>query len=638
MNFKNILLGKPLKNSDISSEKLSKAWGLSVMASDAVSSVAYAGEEILLVLTPAIGLAAFHLAPMVTLPILILLIVLIISYSQVIDHYPQGGGAYSVTKENLGKYPSLVVAASLIMDYIMTVAVSVSSATAAITSAFPALIEYKVPVALIFISVITLGNLRGIRESARLFGIPTYIFIFSMAILIVAGITRFALHNIQPLTYAVNDPNVIKQNFNASAAGLSVALLLHAFSSGCTALTGVEAVSNAVPSFKKPAQHNAKMVLYMLGGVSIFLFGGSILLESALHVMPMQNVTVISQVASAVFNGTWFSFMYYIVQLFTALILILAANTAYSGLPVLLYILAHDNYVPRQFAHRGTKLSFSNGILFIFVVASLLIIGFGADTHRMIPLYTIGVFISFTLCQFGMVRYWIRTKAKGWKYKIWINGLGTFMTLVDTFVIIYNKFLEGAWMIIVSMPILMAFMIYVNRHYTFVGKQLELKEFGPYHSDTSVGDSQCIVLMQSINKSLLKSLNYAKTVSENTIVLHICRHPEHAAELKKQWEDLKIPIPLEVVLTPYRDIMKPFDDYIWAREAKLKHGEFISVIIVKFVTDHWYDNILHSQNTYFFERMLSKHKNVTSTIMPFHYNQNQDQLRSSTESVPSEKV
>ena len=636
MKIKDVLLGKPLKNSDIASEKLSKAWGLPVMASDAVSSVAYAGEEILLVLTPAIGLGAFGVAPLVTIPILVLLLVLIISYSQVIDHYPLGGGAYSVTKENLGKYPSLVVATSLIMDYIMTVAVSVSSATAAITSAFPSLIEYKVLIALIFISIITLGNLRGIRESAKLFGIPTYIFIFSMGIMIIAGFSRLAMHSLPALTYAPADPNLVKQNLAASAGGLSLALLLHAFSSGCTALTGVEAVSNAVPSFKTPSQHNAKMVLYMLGGVNVFLFGGSIVLESALHVMPLQNVTVISQVANAVFGNTWFSFMYYIIQLFTALILILAANTAYSGLPVLLYILAHDNFVPRQFAHRGTKLSFSNGIMFIFIVASLLIVGFGADTHRMIPLYTIGVFISFTLCQYGMVRFWLRTKEKGWKYKIWINGLGAFMTLVDTFVIIYNKFMEGAWMIIVSIPILMAFMIYVNRHYNYVGKQLELKSFRPYHGDAAVGSSQCIVLMQSINKSLLKSLNYAKSISNNTTVLHICRHPEHAAELRKQWDDLQIPVPLEVVLTPYRDIMKPFDDYIWAREAKLKHGEFVSVIIVKFVTDHWYDNILHSQTTYFFEKMLSKHKNVTSTIMPFHYNP--EDAKPAPDTVPADKA
>ena len=620
MKIKDIILGKPLKNSDLASEKLSKAWGLPVMASDAVSSVAYAGVEILLVLTPVIGAASFRVAPMVTLPILLLLLVLIVSYSQVIDRYPQGGGAYNVTKENLGKYPSLVVAASLVTDYIMTVAVSLSSASAAITSAFPSLLPHRVGIAILFLAIITIGNLRGIRESARIFGIPTYIFIGSMGIMIIVGLVRLVTHSVQPLQYTPGDPNLVTQNLSASAGALSLALVLHAFSSGCTALTGVEAVSDAVPSFKAPSQHNAKMVLLLLGAVNVFIFGGTVILEAGLHVMPLKNVTVVSQVANVVFGDTAFSAMYYIIQLFTALILILAANTAYSGLPVLLYILAHDNFVPRQFAHRGTKLSFSNGIMFIFVVAGILIIGFGADTHKMIPLYTIGVFISFTLCQYGMVQCWLRTKAAGWKYKIWINGIGALMTLISTGVVIYNKFLEGAWVVIASIPILMLFMVYVNRHYTYVGRQLKLESLSALHPSSAAGSGQCIVLMESINKSLLKSINYANTITKNTTLLHICRHPEHAAQLRKQWSDLRLTVPLEIVQTPYRDIMKPFDDYIWAQEKKLKHGEFITVIIVKFVTDHWYDSLLHSQTTYFFERMLSKHKNVVSVIMPFHYN------------------
>lgn len=620
MRIKDIILGKPLKNSELASEKLSKAWGLPVMASDSVSSVAYAGEEILLVLTPVLGMASFRVAPLVTLPILLLLLVLVVSYSQVIDRYPQGGGAYSATKENLGEYPSLVVAASLITDYIMTVAVSLSSAAAAIVSAFPSLLPHKTAIAVLFILIITVGNLRGLRESARIFGIPTYIFIISMGIMIVTGLIRLTSGTIQPITYTPGNPDLVTQNLSASAEGLTLALLLHAYSSGCTALTGVEAVSNAVPSFKEPSQHNAKMVLFMLGAVNIFIFGGTMLLEAHLHVMPLENSTVVSQVAQVVFGGTGFSFMYYVVQLFTALILILAANTAYSGLPVLLYILAHDNYVPRQFAHRGTKLSFSNGIMFICIVAGLLIIGFGADTHKMIPLYTIGVFISFTLCQFGMVQCWRRTKDPGWKYKLFINGFGALMTLISTCVVIYNKFMEGAWVIIASIPILMLLMIYVHRHYTYVGQQLKMDNLSARHDNAPIGSGQCIVLMESINKSLLKSINYAKTISKNTTVLHICSQPEHAAQIRKEWDDLHFSVPLEIVQTPYRDIMQPFDEYIWAREEKLNHGEFITVIIVKFVTDHWYDNLLHSQTTYFFERMLSKHKNVAPVIMPFHYN------------------
>jgi hypothetical protein len=331
-------------------------------------------------------------------------------------------------------------------------------------------------------------------------------------------------------------------------------------------------------------------------------------------------VTVISQIASHVFGSGGFVFMYYIIQIFTALILILAANTAYNGLPLLLYILAHDNYVPRQFAHRGTKLSFSNGIMFIFVAAGLLIWRFRADTHSLIPLYTIGVFVSFTLSQYGMFRRWIRTKDKGWHYKMWINGFGALMTLVGTCVVIYNKFLGGAWMVIIAIPIIMMIMVYINKHYGFVGKQLELKKFFPYYDHTKVRTSQCIVLVQTINKSILKSLNYANSISDNITALHVCRHPQHAEELRKQWESLHIPVKLEIVLTPYQDIIKPFDEYICEREARLDHGENLSVIIVKFVSDHWYDSILHNQTTYFMERILSKHKNVSSIIMPFHYN------------------
>lgn len=616
INIKNLLLGKPLKNSEIKAQKLTRFWGLPIMASDAVSSVAYAGEEILIVLLPVIGFSSFKVAPLVTLPILLLLLILIVSYSQIIDHYPNGGGAYNVSKENLGKYPSLLAAASLVVDYIMTVAVSISSATAAITSAFPPLLEYSVPIALFFVALITLGNLRGLRESSKMFGLPTYIFIVSMGIMIITGLIRLATGSLHPLTYPAN----VTQSLTGSLSALSLVLVLHAFASGCTALTGVEAVSNAIPNFKEPSQRNAKAILMMLGGVIVFIFGGTTLLEVKLHVLHLTDVTVVSQIATAVFGHTWFAFMFYIIQIFTALILILAANTAYNGLPLLLYILARDGYVPRQFAHRGTKLSFSNGIMFIFIIASLLILQFHADTHRLIPLYSIGVFISFTLSQFGMVRRWIRTREKGWQYKMWINAFGALMTLVGTFVNMLLKFRDGAYYVIIAIPIIMAIMVYINRHYAFVGKQLELKRFYPYYDKMKARSSQCIVLVQTINKSLLKSLNYANSISDHITALHVCRHPEHAQELREQWDSLRIPVPLEIVLTPYQDIIHPFNEYISSREAKLGHGENLSVIIVKFVSDHWYDSILHNQTTYFLERVLSQHKNVSSIIMPFHYN------------------
>lgn len=621
LNLKDILLGKPLKNSDIKQQKLSRIWGLPIMASDAVSSVAYAGEEILLVLAPAlVGMRlaptdAYKYVPMVTLPIILLLLILVFSYSQIIDHYPNGGGAYVVAKENLGKYPALLAAASLIVDYILTVAVSISSASAAVSSAFPAMHNYMVEMSIVFVALITLGNLRGLRESSKMFGLPTYIFIFSMLTMVVVGFIRLANGSIHPLTYSAQQVHNIKYLGDA-AAGLGLTMLLRAFASGCSALTGVEAVSNAVPNFKEPSQRNAKHILYMLCATIILIFGGTTLLEINLKALPLGNVTVTSQLANAVFGN---SFMFYVIQIFTALILILAANTAYNGLPLLLYILAHDSYVPRQFSHRGTKLSFSNGIMLIFFCASILIIIARSNVHNLIPVYSIGVFVSFTLSQFGMFKKWFRTKAKGWQYKSWINALGALATFVGLFVVFINKFKEGAWMLAIAIPVLILLMVYINRHYSYVGKELQLKKFYPYYDETKSHTSQCIVLVQTINKSLLKSLNYANSISDNVTALHVCRHPEHAEELRKQWDSLHIPIKLEIVQTPYQDIIKAFDEYIWNREKKLDHGENLSVIIIKFVSEHWYDAILHNQTTYFLERILSKHKNVSSIILPFHY-------------------
>lgn len=616
MKIRDILLGKPLKNTDIKDQKLSRAWGLPLMASDAVSSVAYAGEEILLVLVPVIGLGAFHFVPWITLSIVLLLLILIFSYSQIIDHYPNGGGAYIVSKENLGKYPSLLAAAALVVDYIMTVAVSVSSATEAIVAAFPSVAPAKVWIAVAFVLLITLGNLRGVRESARLFGTPTYIFIGCMALLIVVGFVRIMTGSLQPVAYHAS----VTQSLSTSMASLSLLLILRAFASGCSALTGVEAVSNAIPNFREPSQRNAKHILFMLGGVIVFLFGGSTLLEMHLKVIPIGgNSTVLSQLGTAVFGN---SILFYILQLFTAIILILAANTAYNGLPLLLYILAHDGYVPRQFAHRGTKLSFSNGIMFICVAAILLVVVFQAKTTNLIPLYSVGVFISFTLSQYGMFRKWHKTKDKGWQYKMWINGFGALATLIGVGVEIVTKFTEGAYIIVIAIPVLMLIMNYVGRHYEKVGHELRLEKLHPYYDQATARSTQVIVLMQSINKSLLKSLNYANSISENITALHVCRHPEHAKALREEWAHLGVPIKLDVVLTPYQDIISPLDRYISKREAALKHGDTLSVIIIKFVSEHWYDAILHNQTTYFLERVLSKHKNVSSIILPFHYNPN----------------
>lgn len=610
MNIKHILLGKPLKNNEIHHEKLSRIWGLPIMASDAVSSVAYAIEEILIILIPTIGFASFHTLPFIVLPILILLLILVISYSQVIDKYPNGGGSYAVAKENIGKTAALLSAAALTIDYILTVAVSISSSTAALTSAFPVIQTHKVIVSLVCVALITLVNLRGVKEASKVFGLPTYIFIFSMAILIVTGLFRILTGSLHPIVYS--EPILPTETIQ----GIGMLVLLKAFSSGCTAMSGVEAVSNSVPSFKKPAPRNAKHILFMLGAIIIFIFGGTSILAVNLQVAPVEGHTVLSQITAAVFGH---NFMYYIIQLFTSLILILAANTAYNGLPQLLYILAHDGYVPRQFSTRGTKLSFSNGIVFIFILSSALIIGFKSETHLLIPLYSVGVFISFTIAQFGIFKKWLSTKEKGWHYKAAINGFGAIVTLIVSIIVFSTKFIDGAWILAIAIPTLMGIMYAIHKHYSSIGKELNLEAFNPFYSKNESASTQCIMLVHDINKPFLKAINYANSISTDITALHVCRHPEHAEALRKQWIDLKIPIKLKIIETPYRDIIKPMDEYLWQREKQLKHGENISVIIIKFVTEHWYDNILHNQTTYFFSQNLSKHKNISTVILPFHY-------------------
>jgi uncharacterized membrane protein len=354
----------------------------------------------------------------------------------------------------------------------------------------------------------------------------------------------------------------------------------------------------------------------MLGAIIVFIFGGTSILALKLQVAPLEGHTVLSQISSAVFGN---SFMYYVIQLFTSLILILAANTAYNGLPQLLYILAHDGYVPRQFSSRGTKLSFSNGIMFIFIAASLLIIGFKSDTHLLIPLYSVGVFISFTIAQYGMFIKWRHIKEKGWQYKCWINGFGAIVTFVVSIIEISTKFMDGAWILTIAIPAIMILMYCIHRHYAGIGKELYLDEYTPYYDKGGVASTHCILLVHNINKPFLKAINYANSISNNITALHVCRHPEHAKALREQWDKLKIPYELVVIETPYRDIIHPMDDYLWKREKELKPGENISVITIKFITAHWYDSILHNQTTYFFSQHLSKHKNISTVILPFHY-------------------
>ncbi|MDF2558096.1 MAG: amino acid permease [Bacillales bacterium] len=614
-NFKNFILGKPLANDQLSHQKLNVLWGLPVMASDPISSVAYAIEEILMVLITSItiGLTAYKYVPYFAIPIIVLLLTLIVSYAQIINHYPSGGGSYLVSADNFGKKAALLAGVALVVDYVMTVAVSISASTAAIVSAFPALGSFKTPFSLLCLVIITLLNLRGIRESSRIFGVPTYIFIFSMGIMIMVGFIRAITGTLTPI-----DQTIYANTIHSVSNDMMIIIFLRAFSSGCSALTGVEAVSNAIPNFREPAQRNAKYVLFILGGIIVFIFSGTAVLASLLHVAPIEGVTIVSQIGKAIFGH---SFMFYILQFSTSLILLLATNTAYNDLPIVLSILAKDGYMPRQFAQRGTKLSFSNGIIFLLIVAGGLLTAFNSDTHKLIPFYAVGVFISFTLSQSGMVVKWVRLKEKGWQYKMSINAIGAVITFISLIVVFYFKFREGAWALAIVIPTLMFVMARIKRHYTRVGEQLTCSENIDqiFHKNLKPNNTPCIILIRNVNKASIKTLNYAKTISTNLTALHISDNDDSTIPIQEQWEKLNSGIRLDIIKAPYRDVITPLDEYLTKMEAKLPNDQKLTVIMTKFVESKQSFELLHNQTTYFLENRLSKHKDIITVLVPYIY-------------------
>ena len=514
--------------------------------------------------------------------------------------------------DSFGPKVALFAATALIVDYIMTVAVSISSSTEAMIATFPAIAGYKVIFSLVCLSAVTLINLRGIRESSKIFGIPTYVFIISMMTMIVTGFIELATGGISHITYSSNEVA-----FQGTMQSVSLFLILRAFSSGCSALTGVEAVSDAVPSFKEPSEKHAKAILYLLGGIIVFIFGGTSILASILQVMPIADATPISQMTSYIFGK---NIMFYILQFSTSLILILAANTAYNGLPTLLSILAKDRYIPHQFSARGTKLSFSNGILFIFVVAGLLILLFQSDTHKLIPFYAVGVFVAFTLSQFGMFTKWIKLKQKGWRHKAGINGFGSLVTFVGLIVVFITKFTSGAWALVIIVPSLIYLMLRIKRHYDKTYKELEIEDFHAIYQESKSKDTNlCIVLLRTLNKAAVKNLNYANSLSTNVIALHITENEEKLDRLKEKWKSLDIDIPLKVLSAPYREIVPVIEKYIGKCEKEIPYGEKVTVIVTKFVEQHWYDKFLYNQTTYFILKKLEQYRNVVTVSVPYVY-------------------
>ncbi|MBL4938038.1 APC family permease [Clostridium sp. YIM B02515] len=606
--LRRLLIGETLTTDQLSHEKFNVLWGLPILSSDAISSVAYAGEEILWVLIPVLGMMSYKYMFYAALCIVFLLFLLVFSYRQTIDNYPHGGGSYIVSKDNLGTIPSLTAAASLSIDYILTVAVSTSAGTAAITSAIPELLPYKVLITVLIIVLLSIGNLRGIKDSSRMFGVPTYLFILTVGIMIVTGILRYYFFGYRPSPIV---PIEAKQTMG----NITVLLFLRAFASGCTALTGVEAVSDGIPNFKAPAQKHAKIVLGLLAGTVLFIFGGLSYLSTLYHAAPDPNVTVLAQIGTQVFGS---GFMFYALQFTTALILIMAANTAFADFPLLLSFIARDGYAPRQFSRRGKRLGFSNGIMLLCIASSLLAIIFSGSTHLLMPLYAVGVFISFTLSQSGMFTKWIKEKTPGWRHKAVINGMGALVTFCTVIVIGATKFLHGAWIVCILIPILVVIMLRIRRHYLRVAEQLKLTaDLRPKEVIPNDDKQHVVILVDSLNKSFIKSLNYAKHLSSNIVAFHVATDSECAEKLQKKWEEYNVGIPLIVKHSPYRDVYEPLVKFIESEEHASKPGEIVTVVISQFVITKWWHNILHNQTSLFIKSMLYKRRNIVVVTVPY---------------------
>ena len=603
-SFKELLIGKPLKSEDIHHEKFSVFRGLPILSSDAISSVAYACEEILWVLIPVIGILAFKYTFFVSVAIIILLCILIFSYSQTINSYPKGGGSYIVSKDNLGTMPSLVAGASLTIDYILTVAVSSCAGTAAITSAFPSLLTHKVSITILIIIIMSIGNLRGISESGKLFSLPTYLFVVMSILMVIYGIIKVYVFG-----YIPHQTGAIP----SAVGGIGILIFLKAFSAGCTALTGIEAVSDGVPNFKEPAQKNAKTVLWLLFGIVVIIFGGMAFLSTLYHAVPSFDKTVISQMAEQVFGR---GILFYVMQIATTLILIMAANTAFTDLPLLLSFIARDGYAPRQFLKRGDRLSFSNGIIALAVLASLLVILFRAETHFLLPLYALGVFLSFTLSQTGMVMRWIKSKEKGWRYKALVNGFGAFITFITTLIIGYNKFIHGAWIVLILIPAIVYIMKQIRNHYDDIADQLSMQDMN-MPKICSKSARHFIVPVGGLNKSVLKTLNYAKCLSEDIIAFHVSVDEKETEKLKQKWEKYNINIPLIIREAPYRDTLEKLMEYIESEEFPGEVTDMVTVVIPQFIVSAWWGNILHNHTALFFKNALLKNRAIAVITVPY---------------------
>lgn len=616
------LIGRPLRTADAPHQAIGKTVGLAVFASDALSSTAYATDEILFVLAAA-GATAFVYALPISLAIVALLTIVTLSYEQTIHAYPSGGGAYIVARDNLGEFPAQIAGASLLTDYILTVAVSVASGVAQITSAYPSLFSYRVPLAIGLVLFMMLVNLRGVRESGAVFAVPTYFFLGMLFLTVGSGLTQYLMGGLGAVE---NPPHLGKEPLMQS---VTLFLLLHAFSNGTTALTGVEAISNGVPAFKEPRSRNAGITLIWMSAVLGTLFFGITFLAGKIGAIPSEAETVISQLARTTYEGRGLLYLATIAA--TTLILVMAANTAFADFPRLSALLAADGFLPRPLTYRGSRLVYSRGIVALALIASLLIWLFQANVNALIPLYAIGVFLSFTLSQAGMAHRWWKAghlstgqeaQERGsilrhdprWVLKMAINGFGALCTAVVMLVFAMTKFADGAWIVILLVPILVAMFTAIHYHYRDLAAHLSLEQYG---GPPRISRQRVILAVSGVHRGTLAALRYARTISDDITAVHICTDSVEAETLNRKWGSWGDGIRLVVLDSPYRLFLEPLLGYIEEIAAQRQPNEIITIIVPQFVPRHWWHNLLHNQTAVLLRLMLLFKPGIVIIDVPY---------------------
>lgn len=634
--LKRVLIGKPLPSHEEQHQRLSKKVGLAVFASDAISSTAYATEEILFVVFPIAGFASLkYLVPIAWL-VIVLLFLVATSYRQTIKAYPSGGGSYVVARENLGVMPSLVAGSSLLVDYVLTVAVSVSAGIAAIISAVPELANERVLLCLLAIAVIAIANLRGVKESGRIFAIPTYAYIVSLIALLVVGLSRSFLGHLGVIEV---DPERIEAaraaGRDAFAGSVGLYLLMRAFSSGAVALTGVEAISNGVGAFKKPESKNASTTLVWMAITLGSCFFGVSVLAHRLRPVPTEDETVMSQMARHVFGGAGVA--YWVLQICTFAILILAANTAFADFPRLASILSKDRYLPRQFANRGDRLVFSNGIIILGMFAALLIVAFGGKTNALIPLYAVGVFIAFTLSQAGMVVHHRHEREPGWQRGLVINAIGCVATFVVALIVMISKFTEGAWVPMVVIPIVMSLLWVTHKHYVRVANRLRIDpDFAPDTRGNTI-----VVLLSGVHRSSMQAIAFARSLNPDRVICATAGDEELAERLREDWDKHqvreKFGVDLHVIDSPYRELTRPLLSFLDELSRERPH-DIVTVVLPELVVEKWWEQLLHNQSALALKVRLRFRPNTVVVSVPLHLNPKYHEVAGGEGQVSEEQV